>query len=58
MERKDEAGDEAARPGAPVRRRPYSRPQLTVYGPLAKLTRSATSGTGEVSPQGAMMMCL
>lgn len=40
-------------------KRPYVRPQLVVYGPLAKLTRGSTSGVGETSPQGAMRMaCL
>lgn len=41
------------------RKRPYSRPELVVYGPLAKLTRGSASGVGETSPQGAMRMaCL
>jgi hypothetical protein len=42
-----------------ARKRPYTRPELVVYGPLAKLTRGSVSGVGETSPQGAMMMtCL
>jgi hypothetical protein len=39
-------------------RRPYRRPELVAYGALAKLTRGARSGSNEVTPQGAMKMCL
>ncbi len=39
-------------------RRPYRKPDLVTYGPLAKLTRSNQSGTGEAAPTGAMRMCL
>ena len=38
--------------------RPYSRPQLVEYGPLAKLTQGSASGTNESTPTGAMRMCL
>jgi hypothetical protein len=57
-ERKD--GRNAAQPSREsARKRAYSRPELVVYGPLAKLTRGSTSGVGETSPQGAMrMLCL
>jgi hypothetical protein len=37
-------------------RRPYAKPELIAYGPLAKLTRSTHSGTGENTAQGAMKM--
>jgi hypothetical protein len=57
MEQHNERREPAAEHGA--RKRPYARPELTVYGPLAKLTRGSTSGVGETSPQGAMRMtCL
>ncbi|HEX6975010.1 MAG TPA: hypothetical protein VF147_11440 [Vicinamibacterales bacterium] len=36
-------------------RRPYLKPELTAYGPLAKLTRGSQSGTGENTAQGGMM---
>jgi hypothetical protein len=56
-ERKD--GRNAAQSRENARKRAYSRPELVVYGPLAKLTRGSTSGVGETSPQGAMrMLCL
>lgn len=56
-ERKD--GRDAAQPDDTARKRAYARPELVVYGPLAKLTRGSTSGVGETSPQGAMRMsCL
>ncbi len=47
----------AGRPERPARRA-YTRPELVAYGPLAKLTRGTKSGTGEVTPQGQMKMCL
>lgn len=58
MEERDDRRN-MARTGDEPRKRAYSRPELVVYGPLAKLTRGSTSGVGETSPQGAMMMpCL
>lgn len=42
-------------------RRPYTRPELVAYGPLAKLTRGTKSGAGELTPDGARktgMTCL
>jgi hypothetical protein len=44
--------------GARPSRRPYTKPELTAYGPLAKLTRSSQSGSGENTAQGAMRKCL
>jgi hypothetical protein len=55
---KDKDAPEPPRPPQRSARRPYSKPELTTYGPLAKLTRSTQSGTGEATPQGAMRMCL
>lgn len=58
MEERDDRRT-AAPAGDVARKRPYVRPELVVYGPLAKLTRGSTSGVGETSPQGAMRMpCL
>jgi hypothetical protein len=57
MEQRND-GRQSTPAGDEDRKRPYSRPQLVVYGPLAKLTRGSLSGVGETSPQGAMMMCL
>jgi hypothetical protein len=37
---------------APSGRRQYKRPELTSYGPLAKLTQGSKSGTGENTPGG------
>ena len=39
-------------------RRAYTRPHLVEYGPLAKLTQGTASGSGEVTPTGAMRKCL
>ena len=53
--------DEPVQPGtgAGGARRPYSKPELTVYGPLAKLTRGSASGTTESTPAGKKaMQCL
>jgi hypothetical protein len=58
MEQRDDRR-QAARAAEETRKRAYSRPELVVYGPLAKLTRGSASGVGETSPQGAMRMpCL
>lgn len=42
-------------------RRAYTRPELTIYGPLAKLTRGTASAGTEMGPTGTDMkniMCL
>jgi hypothetical protein len=39
-------------------RRPYHRPELVAYGPLAKLTRGEKSGMTEITPQGGKKRCL
>jgi hypothetical protein len=44
----------APRTASTPTRRPYTRPELVAYGPLAKLTRGTQSGTGENTAQGGM----
>ncbi len=43
-------------PEAPDPRKPYTTPQLVEYGPVEKLTRTGTTGTGDAAHR--MMPCL
>lgn len=45
-------GEQSRERQAASGRRQYKRPELTSYGPLAKLTQGTKSGTGENTPGG------
>lgn len=52
------SGEATTAAQASAHRRPYSRPRLVDYGPIAKLTRGTKSGSGEFTPQGEKRKCL
>jgi hypothetical protein len=51
--------DASSEPGgtAPDRRRPYRKPELTEYGPVANLTQFMVTGS-KLDGSGMMMTCL
>lgn len=55
---RDAAGKPAGGREGGEARRPYARPQLIDYGPVAKLTRGTRSGAGEITPLIEKRKCL